>query len=162
MKKSALLLSLLLLTACSTTEPVKETTITESTTTEPTSQEVSQENTYEWVEEGISFQVPEGLVVTKLDGLLVLDTELLTNYEGEGQGKISISAHEGNIEKEPITQSTKEVKISQNTFVEEIYPNEFEGGNVQHDMIQKGSIVISVYGSDNDPDLKTILNTLSF
>jgi hypothetical protein len=89
MKKTLLFLSLftLVFAAC---EEVTEEPIVE----EPT----EEKEIYTWEERGLSFEVPEGLMVSILSESLIIDVEDRTNFEGELIGAVSIRNYEETLE----------------------------------------------------------------
>jgi hypothetical protein len=129
-------------------------------------EQTSSANIYNWEAEGISFEVPEGLVVTKSQGqqpMLVLYKEDLTGFEGETlPGSITITLAEGTVEKQ-ISQNSKsveEVKIGENTYTLDTYVGDMTEKTVAHYLIQKGSEVVSIWTDPSDERVQTVLETL--
>ncbi len=164
MKKLLLSLSLVLLSGCSQTAPVEEETPVDSSTT-PAVEDQEPANTYVWKEEDISFEVPEGLVVTKSQGqqaMVVLYKEDLTGFEGETlPGSITITLAEGTVEKQTISKSdVEEVKVGGNAYTLDTYLGDMTETMVAHYMLQKGTQVISIWADPSDERVQTILETL--
>ncbi len=79
------------LTACTGTEPV---------VSEPVEEIEAQLETYTWVKHGISFEVPEGLLVSDMPyvDMLLIDNTDLTQMEGEIFGSIVVEPSDLSLE----------------------------------------------------------------
>lgn len=163
MKKSIslLVLSLLLLSSCKSTPLPEEP---------PVEEPVDSPEQYSWDEQGLSFEIPEGLLVSESATALYLSKEDLSNFEGETpQGTLVISIQEGSsVEEavEPLSQyenySTEEVTVNGQVFTEVHYRGDMYDSMVTAYAIQKGEDVVFVFEGENEEAAQTILETLEF
>jgi hypothetical protein len=156
-----LLLTSLLIAACEPTASQLEQTPTEVA------------ETYTWAKYGLSFEIPEGLVVSDhnfVDALL-LDEKDLSNFEGDYLGQITIrpeteSSIEAVIEKYSTEQDFAQEVVSKNgkTYTYLSYYSQFADYDAELYLVESNGVVYSVAktwtGTQEDLDL--ILETLSF
>lgn len=165
-----------MLTACesgtSTVEVEWDTAPLEEVVVEPMESEPAAE-TYTWEKHGLSFEVPEGLMVSDHNGIdaLLLDTQDLSTFEGDSLGQLSIrSRQEANIAEvvavysDEKAFSQEEVTINGKTYTHVFFYSEF--GDYIHHMflVENEGTVYSVnkYWTGEQADLELLLETLEF
>ena len=175
MKKTFLsfFLLALALSACEQTT----TPITTDTTDGGEESSMDTEDRYTWTKHGLSFVVPNGLVVSDMpySDFLVLDTVDRTGFEGELLGAITLHPSERNLNAEvdylktggavdehEFTQET--VDIGENTFTKVTFYSEFGDYMVTEYLLEKnGTLWVVREGTDEKKEkTQTVLETLRF